>query len=148
MKQVLTLLVLISFIYSATAQTSRQDQKVKEFLEISGAGKMGAQMAKEMIANFQKSFSTVPSEFWEKVKAEINGPDLINMLVPVYSKYYTESELDELIKFYKTPIGQKVLAVTPEIMRESMQLGQSWGRKIADKIIKELTEKGYKPQST
>jgi hypothetical protein len=41
-------------------------------------------------------------EFFEKV------------YYPVYSKYYTESELKDLIVFYRSPTGQKVLHVLPE----------------------------------
>lgn len=39
----------------------------------------------------------------------------------VYGKYYTESELRDLIAFYKTATGQKVIAVMPRVAQESIQ---------------------------
>lgn len=32
-----------------------------------------------------------------------------------YDKYFTENEIDELLKFYQSPVGQKFLKVTPDI---------------------------------
>ncbi len=50
---------------------------------------------------------------------DING--IIENLVPVYDNYYTEEELKELVRFYESPIGQKFIEVSPEIMLESAQ---------------------------
>lgn len=43
------------------------------------------------------------------------------MFVPVYAKYFSEDDLRALITFYKSPTGQKMVALTPTLFRESMQ---------------------------
>jgi hypothetical protein len=40
--------------------------------------------------------------------------------VPVHDKYFTESELKDLIAFYKSPTGIKVIEVMPNLFAESM----------------------------
>jgi uncharacterized protein len=65
------------------------------------------------------------------------------MLVPVYSKYLTKEDLEEMIKFYETPVGKKFAENTPKIMRESMQIGQEWGMRIGEKFEKKIRERGY-----
>lgn len=153
MKKVLTILALLflSFIHCAFAQTttpSPKDKKIKEFMDLTGAGKMGVQAVQTFMNAYKAQYSDVPTEFWDKFSAEIKADDLVAMIIPIYSKYYEESELDELIRFYKTPVGKKVIAVMPQIMQESMMAGQTWGQKIGEKVAKELMEKGYKPKES
>ncbi len=51
---------------------------------------------------------------WEVIKSE---------MVNLYASEFTESELKELIAFYKTPIGQKILIKLPAITTRSMEIG-------------------------
>ena len=51
--------------------------------------------------------------------------------------------MEEMIKFYQTPVGQKYANSSPMIMQESMQIGQQWGMKLGQEFTKKLKEKGY-----
>jgi hypothetical protein len=44
-------------------------------------------------------------------------------LVALYAESFTEAELRDMITFYKTPTGQKALALMPELMRRGAMLG-------------------------
>lgn len=39
----------------------------------------------------------------------------------LYAKYYTDSELQGLIDFYRTPLGQKTIEITPQLSEEALQ---------------------------
>jgi len=39
-------------------------------------------------------------------------------IVSLYDKYFTQKEINDLIKFYKSPTGQKFVNVTPELSKE------------------------------
>lgn len=43
------------------------------------------------------------------------------MYIEIYAKYLTESELADLITFYRTPTGRKSIEVMPQLMTEAMQ---------------------------
>ncbi|PSL35030.1 DUF2059 domain-containing protein [Chitinophaga ginsengisoli] len=148
MKKILAILICLTFINNAFSQTTPtpKEKKIREMLELVGSGKLGVQVAQQMLTNFQERFTTVPAEFWDKMKANINADDLINLTLPVYAKYYTEEDLDQIIAFYKTPAGRKVIEVTPQIVQESMQLGRQWGQKLGEKIISEMKANGYDPE--
>ncbi|MCI5072522.1 DUF2059 domain-containing protein [bacterium] len=60
------------------------------------------------------------------------------MLVPVYAKHFTDKDIDGLIKFYKTPLGKKLLEKQPLIMQDSLIVGQQWGQEINTLLEKEL----------
>ena len=71
------------------------------------------------------------------------GADLINALVPIYDRYFTESEIKDLIKFYESPVGKKMVLNQPLILKDSMTVGQNWGMKIGQEIVEDLQKEGY-----
>jgi uncharacterized protein len=56
--------------------------------------------------------------------------ELIDDVAVIYAARLTSEEMSGLLTFYKSPTGQKFLAVQPDIMKESMAAGQAWGMKI------------------
>jgi len=69
------------------------------------------------------------------------------MVVPIYDKHFSHEDVKELIKFYQSPIGQKLVREQPGIVTESMAAGQKWGQHIAADVLKRLREKGYVKQT-
>ncbi len=52
---------------------------------------------------------------WEKLK-----PDLVDL----YTSQFSETELNQLIDFYQSPVGKKMLGKLPELNARSAQLTQ------------------------
>jgi len=52
---------------------------------------------------------------WEKARPA---------LIKVYSDTFTESEIDGIVAFYKSPPGQAMLEKMPQLMQKSMAVGQ------------------------
>ena len=46
-------------------------------------------------------------------------------IAALYAKNYTTKELQELSKFYQTPLGQKTVQIMPQLAAASAQIGQS-----------------------
>ncbi|MGE0354654.1 MAG: DUF2059 domain-containing protein [Gemmatimonadales bacterium] len=46
-------------------------------------------------------------------------------LVSLYAETFTEDELRALTAFYRTPVGQKLIEVQPELMRKGSEMGQN-----------------------
>ena len=43
-------------------------------------------------------------------------------MVVVYDKYFSQAEVDDFIRFYKTPAGQKYIKMTPNIQADLMDV--------------------------
>ena len=43
---------------------------------------------------------------------------------PLYDRYFEESELKEILAFYRTPTGKKAVSVLPAIVKEGMEATQ------------------------
>ena len=51
----------------------------------------------------------VSEEYSIKLKNKFTTDDYINRLIPIIDKYFSIEELKEMIKFYSTDIGKKIL---------------------------------------
>jgi hypothetical protein len=50
--------------------------------------------------------------------------DMIAEMVPLYAETYTLDEIRQLIAFYSSPLGQKMLANMPMLMNRGMEISQ------------------------
>jgi hypothetical protein len=73
--------------------------------------------------------------------------ELSDAIVAIYSSNFSAEELRAVTAFYRTPVGQKFLLMTPLIAQQTMAAGQKFGQSIgADaqkRMIEELRNKGH-----
>jgi uncharacterized protein len=51
--------------------------------------------------------------------------DFIDVMIPVYQRHLSKADIEEMIRFYTSPTGQKLLREQPQMMQESMQAAQA-----------------------
>ncbi len=141
MKKSLLILSLCVLSLSANAQSTSKIQKINQLLELTGSGKMAIQMMDQIMGSFKTTHSKTSEDFLKEFKKEVKAEDLTNMIIPIYDKHYTESDIDQLIAFYNSPIGKKMISTMPQVIQESMVVGQTWGKQIIEKIQAKLKEK-------
>lgn len=78
---------------------------------------------------------TIDESDKEEFTKDVMG-SLIDLLVPVYKKHFSEQDLKDAIEMYKTPIGKKISEKTPIIAQETMQASMQWGMELSQKMQK------------
>ena len=78
---------------------------------------------------------TIKESDKEEFTKDVMG-SLIDLLVPVYKKHFSEQDLKDAIEMYKTPIGKKISEKTPVIAQETMQASMQWGMELSQKMQK------------
>ena len=72
---------------------------------------------------------------WEQIQ---------DLYVDIYVKVFTEDELKEIIQFYRSPLGQKLLNKMPELLQESIEkmqiLVQDKMPEFQERLQKTITE--------
>jgi len=135
----LTFVILFSSVSFAQAQIPEDKrQEIEKMLKLTGTEKMMGQMMAQLIDTLKTRSPQVSAEFWVKFQAKVDTHELIEKLMPLYDKYYTIDDLKAVNAFYASPAGQKVLASLPQIMQESMKIGQEWGAEVAGQAVKEI----------
>jgi hypothetical protein len=67
-----------------------------------------------------------------------SGDALYSVLYPVYEKHFNIFELNQLVEFYQSPVGQKLVRVSPELLTESLALGREWGLSLVPEIMERV----------
>ena len=117
--------------------------KIEELLDITNASELNTQVMEGIIAQFREISPEVPDAWWDRFIEKVNYAELDDLLIPIYAQNFTNEELDGIIDFYRTPIGQSVLTKMPMVVQDSLTAGQSWGIRIAQEVIDELAADGY-----
>lgn len=82
--------------------------------------------------NYQKDLNEVAiivaKEFAGREKEIGDG------MAKIYASHFTEKELKDLVTFYKSPLGQKLLKEEPVAIRESVGFMDQWARQFAETV--------------
>ena len=69
---------------------------------------------------------------------DIDHKALAKDIVKIYAETFTAEELEQLIIFYRTPIGQKTLKIFPELFAKDATLGAAEAQKKQAKLLERL----------
>ena len=73
--------------------------------------------------------------------------EILEEVATIYAQHFTEQELKDLVGFYRTPLGKKLLAQEPIALDQSLKAAQAWAVRFSDEVIErfkvEMKKKGY-----
>ena len=124
------------------ASTPATEDQVRQLMEVVGLGKMLLQMNTQAVTTMQQSMPCVPPDFWQNYMDANQTQLFIGRLVPVWQRHFTSDEMSGLLKFYRSPLGQKVITEMPTTMAEANQAGQQWSHERSDQMVNELKQMG------
>jgi uncharacterized protein len=104
------------------------------------------QVMQQMIAAMRAQGQTIPADGEPKLKAAVLEvlpyDELIVWNAEVYAKHFSDKELDDLIRFYKTPTGKKAAKILPDLMGE---VGAKMGQIMPARLPAALKKHGLTP---
>jgi uncharacterized protein len=121
----------------------------KDLMQIAGVAKQFDEVMPYLTKQLAESFVAVaPDKAGEirevfaqlAVKFVDRKGELIDQIAAVYADKLTLEDLTAIIGFYKSPAGLKFIAAQPDIMRQSMTLGQHWGMQLGREIEQEARD--------
>ncbi|GAB0110725.1 MULTISPECIES: DUF2059 domain-containing protein [Pseudoalteromonas] len=141
------LLSLLIFSSSLYAEQNTKQQKIDELIKVMNLDSMVDSMygqVEGMMKGMSDQMGVKPSEqaIFDKyygdmttvLKTEMSWAKMQPMMVNVYDKHFSEQEIADMLAFYKTDTGQKILEKMPVVMQESMQMSQSLMKDAMPKI--------------
>lgn len=70
---------------------------------------------------------------------DINRQNIIVEMASLYSQTFSQQEIELMIEFYATPVGQKLVEKSPALMQAGAQLGMQEAERAQPKLIEKLT---------
>lgn len=151
----------LSIIFSTQAFADSKSEKIQELMTALGLvetwtqqieqgkiynRKISTQILDQILselspdADFQKRFKTAADNFIAKTEAPWSPEKIVEIWASYYGPNFTETELDQLIAFYTSPLGQKDIRVTRDSMEKFSKYFQEAGQPILEKATAEYID--------
>ena len=82
--------------------------------------------------NYQKDLNEVAVVVAQKLAGREN--EISEQMAKIYASDFTEQELKDLVVFYKSALGQKLLVQEPKSIQASMSFMQGWAKNFSEEI--------------
>ncbi len=127
---------------NVSSETASKIADIRRLLQLTGNLQMVNQMKAQMIEQLRQTSPNLPPEMLTELSNEMRAEDLENSMVPIYSKHFTEAEIKQLINFYDSPFGKKLIREMPQIIAEANLVGADWGQGIMKRVAKKWRDAG------
>ena len=122
--QFVTCMILFLLCAFAHAEPATESS-TREYLKLSGTEAASVEVMNKLISGIRERTQDIPEDLWR----ELTRTDkFMEETVPVFRKYFTEAEMQDLIAFYKTPTGVKLASVFNKINNELFERGAQEAR--------------------
>lgn len=110
---------------AAAAEALFTSFDMKKMLEESMAEGLNPQMAQfRQMGLSEAGVTELKAEMLAFLKDAMKWEDLQPEFIRIYANAFTAEEMNEMTKFYNTPVGKKAMSMTPKLMAEGMMIGQ------------------------
>ena len=131
-----------------------KEAEIRQLMEVTGVNVLGDQLMTAGIAQFRANvLEARPDDprakqfadaFAARFQKHFDPHSVMETVIPIYDKHLSSEDLRALLDYYKSPFGQRMLKVLPEVARDSQLAGLSLGQKAADEAMEDL--KGEYPE--
>lgn len=132
----------------ALADSASTHQAAEELVHTMHLGEQMRAMVPALIDNFAATkpqdpkFRQVMQQFFD---TWFTAAELEPRIIEIYADTFTEDELRQYIRFYKTPAGQKLLEKSPELSARGMEVGRQIVTAHKADLIKLIEASGIQP---
>ncbi len=153
MKNLAVLLLLVASLIAVAQQPAAEPSesvspakaaKIRELLRITGTAELAVDAMRRQI-NLSKKLIPIPpkaqDDFAEQFMTAANMEEFTKLVVPVYARHFSEADLDGMIAFYRTPVGQKTVKELPMVFAEAQEAGEQWGKEIGTRVGTRIMER-------
>ena len=111
---------------SAAQPNAAKLAKIRELINLMGTPRVAVDLMKSQAASIKKLMPFPPAaqdDFEKELLAAIDVNQLVDLIVPIYDRHFSEEDIDGMLAFYRSPLGQRVSQALPEITAESQTAG-------------------------
>jgi hypothetical protein len=143
------LLIALTASSVATAQTSTHANftLARDVVVASGATRafqgVIPSILQQSLSVFVQQNPDLQKDLTETVKAmspdfEKRVAEIVDIIANVYAMRFSEGELKDILTFYRSTSGKKLVALLPGVLEESFHKTQEWSAKLSEQIVQRL----------
>ena len=126
-----------------------KEAAIRHLMDITQTSKLGdnitgaitAQVRQVMGRSIQKpeDLQKFMDAFSQKFNAAAPPSAVTDAEIPVYSHYFSMEDIQGLIKFYESPLGQRVVKTLPQVAQQTQQAGVQLDQKAALDVLRSMS---------
>jgi hypothetical protein len=123
-----------------------KEKAIRHLMEITGSSgeNMTANMASQVKSVMSRSMTgdrlqKFVDDFNQKLSAESPAAAVDGVEVPIYAEHLSLEDVQGMIQFYESPLGQRVMKALPQVLQETQQRGQAIERNAALSMLREMS---------
>lgn len=131
MKKTIVSLMLLLATQIGFAQDVAFKTDVLKYLEVNGAASNIRMITDRLTDNIVEDKKT---DFQKELNTSID--DLMSKMADLYMTEFTHEEVKEILKFYKTSVGEKLSNKTSLLTEKAQKIGEEWGTGLQKVLMK------------
>ena len=142
-------LAIVSPLASAQQSSPAAMASAKELITITGATTLFSpliagvvEQAKVLYLQQNPALAKDLNEIATQIRTGLQPrfSELTEEVARLYAANFSEQELKDILAFYKTTAGKKLLAEQPKVVDTSMKFAQDWANKLSDQVIAKMRD--------
>ena len=137
-------IVLITF-FSIQINAQSVDKKIEKLLELDGTINNIEKIITQTIAYQKQNNFEISDSYWETLEKKVSKKSLAELkliITPIYSKNYSETEIDNLISFFSSKTGKLIIEKQPIILKQLNLPLVQWSQNLSSHVIEVIENKG------
>lgn len=101
--------------------------KIKSIIDYSDYNSIGETLIDAFMTSYTSGLE-ISDEVNESIKkwSEDGYNSMLDSLVLTYDQLFDEKEINQMLEFYNTKLGKKIIKLTPEITESSIKASENW----------------------
>lgn len=121
-----------------------QNMRAGAIAAVNADPKLDAEAKQAKLAEMEKAVPQIGAALHTLFSDPGLMEEMLDALVPIYARTYTLDEVRQMSAFYQSPVGQKMLATTPQLMGEGMAISNQIMAPRINKLMQSLTKDARK----
>jgi hypothetical protein len=126
-----------------------KEAAIRHLMDVTGTSKMGETVSKGINSQVEASMKRAivgprlqkfMEDFSQKFNEAAPSAGFTDTTVAIYARHFTTEDVEGMIKFYESPVGQKVLKELPDAQQESFSSSQDAARQAAMKVLRSMSD--------
>lgn len=109
--------------------------QVYEILRLTGTDPMRRQMVDEMLPSLKQMMPYMPDDVVADFRHSLTTADFQGAMVHSFQQHLSREDAATIIAFYKSPVGQRMIATMPQILNDGQQAGTELGQHLMLQVI-------------
>jgi hypothetical protein len=126
-----------------------RDAAIRHLMEITDTSKMGDRISNMITMRVRSVMSqALPQDQLEKFmetfsdKFSVGAPPsaITDAIIPIYARHFSMEDIQNLIQFYESPLGQRVVKNLPLVAQESQETGLELDQSAAMSVLRGMSD--------